>query len=293
MWKQKKKEDQVSEREKERERDGESRSDKEGWTSRDKEQEGSKYWREMHEKAFWSDEERVGRLAVERGDASKSVCVRGRGKETSASRKSGTSESRGVREYSAAQSNARLQAHETRGLSLSRRPDWKCFVRDHVPAKPPQRNRTIHGSNLYSIHRVQSDIAKEHRAGCTAATIFPPVDFLCHRRFTNILSTLLDAQRVENDDDRNRERSRLGRLRIFRRGRCSVWVVCQLVTWSEHRTGREDRRSLGDDRVEESYANQLDPDVTGASSIGEWGSLRLILCYPEDESRITRRTIRC
>lgn len=73
----------------------------------------------MHEKAFWSDKERVGRLAVERVDASKTLCERMRENETSASRKSGTSESRGVREYSAAQSNARLQAHETRGLSLS------------------------------------------------------------------------------------------------------------------------------------------------------------------------------
>lgn len=124
----------------------------------------------MHEKAFWSDKERVGRLAVERVDASKTRCERMRENETSASRKSGTSESRGVREYSAAQSNARLQAHETRGLSLSRRPGWKCFVRDHVPAKPPERNRTIHGENRYmEWHH------KGHSAVCTLAIV--SIDF--------------------------------------------------------------------------------------------------------------------
>lgn len=69
-------------------------------------------------RVFRSDKERVGELAIEKGGESKEACAERREKEANASRKSGTSESQGVREYSAAQSNARLQAHETRGLSL-------------------------------------------------------------------------------------------------------------------------------------------------------------------------------
>lgn len=215
----------------------------------------------MHEKAFWSDKERVGRLAVERIDASKTACERMRENETSASRKSGTSESRGVREYSAAQSNARLQAHETRGLSLSRRSSWKCFVRDHVPAKPPERNRTIHGEN---IHRVIS--SKGHSAVYTFAII--SIDFRFD--FTNFTKSFSAGcvRRVEN-------RTIVTLSKIFRRERCALQWVGDLSVGDLKWTLNRKRNTTINDQIEGSFTSLVDPDVILASSIGECTSLLL------------------
>ncbi|XP_076232549.1 uncharacterized protein LOC143178025 isoform X1 [Calliopsis andreniformis] len=111
-------------------------------------------------------------------------------------------ESQGLRVYSAAQSNARLQAHETRGLS--RPPESVPFVPDHVPAKPP-------GACRYARDR-----ARARNGGDTVLLRCPTCgeDPAFFTKSNSSITTPWSAPRLEE----------------IAGTRCSVWVVCQLVT---------------------------------------------------------------
>lgn len=124
----------------------------------------------MHGKAFWSDKERVGRLAVERVDASKSARIEGRGK----ARDEREQEERHEREPA---SSGVLGRSVERAITSTRDAWGSLSLVDQAESVSYATTCRLNRRNVTERYTARtytpSDTAKEHRCWftCLSATI--------------------------------------------------------------------------------------------------------------------------